>query len=203
VLKGPNPGNIIDVYEVFLVFAAAVANTNSTRNGERCLFTVRRENGRWHMVGDFRRSIYEVSSGYHARLPLDNSRPFWERYALMNYWISADQDGSGLNLVHLFLEADPGTSTGLVERSEAAKRSLKAPTAQDSYCRVLRASCDGVGAGRMPQCSVRLRTLQGPSRSARVRLRLGCGPRKAKITKRLGSARLFRVVSLCSGPASG
>ncbi len=61
---------------------------------EHALFMVRRESGRWRIVRDWWRSIFEVLSGYHARLPLDESRPFWERYALMNYWIGRDSSKS-------------------------------------------------------------------------------------------------------------
>lgn len=45
------------------------------------------EEGRYWVVRDFSRSIFPVTSGPHNRLPLDESRPLWERVALMNWWV--------------------------------------------------------------------------------------------------------------------
>jgi hypothetical protein len=99
----------IDVYEIFCLGGGS-GDWNATQNSERDLFMVRRENGRWHIVRDWLRSIYEVRSGYHARLPLDDTRPFWERYALMSYWIRPEQDRGLLNTI--FWPSDPAWALG-------------------------------------------------------------------------------------------
>ena len=51
---------------------------------------MRLESGRYRIVRDFWRSIYPVYSGRHDRLPLDDSRPLWERVALLQWWVKAD-----------------------------------------------------------------------------------------------------------------
>jgi hypothetical protein len=109
VLRGSDPGQLIDVYEVSGILGGATGDWNSTRDNERDLFMVRRENGRWQIVRDWWRSIYRINSGYHARLPLDESRPFWERFALLNYWIGADQEGFYTMLLH---HMDPAQKLG-------------------------------------------------------------------------------------------
>src|SRR5579872_4840103 len=78
VLRGAETRPVIDIYEVFPT-GVLMGDWNDTQNGRRYLFPVRLENGRYHVVRDHWRSIFPVYSGRHARLPLDDSRPFWER----------------------------------------------------------------------------------------------------------------------------
>lgn len=76
----------VDVYEIFWT-GGTTGDWNSTFDGERALFLVRTENGRHHVVRDWWRSIFPVTTGRHTRLPLDDNIPLWERIALMNWWI--------------------------------------------------------------------------------------------------------------------
>ena len=48
---------------------------------------VRVEDGKYHVVRDWWRSIYELHSGCHDRLPRTDNAPFWERFALLEYWL--------------------------------------------------------------------------------------------------------------------
>jgi hypothetical protein len=77
---------------------------NSTQDNERDLFLVRVENGRYHVVRDWWRSIFPIYSGSHARLPLSDTNPFWERVGLMTWWVKPDRS-SGFDPVH---RLDPG-----------------------------------------------------------------------------------------------
>ncbi len=80
---------------------------NSTHDGDRAVFFVRLENGRYRMVRDWRRSIYPVTSGPHPRLPLDDSHPLWERIALMNWWILRNDADARISYPY-FGRNDPG-----------------------------------------------------------------------------------------------
>jgi hypothetical protein len=93
VLRGSEPRSVIDIYEA-IPPGGANANSNSTNDGSRYLFPVRVENGRYHLVRDLLRSIYPVDSGRHDRLPLEDSRPFWERFALLQWQVQPDRSGS-------------------------------------------------------------------------------------------------------------
>ena len=55
------------------------------------LFLVRVENGRYHVVRDWWRSIFPIHSGSHPRLPLDETSPSWERVGLMSWWVRPDR----------------------------------------------------------------------------------------------------------------
>jgi hypothetical protein len=88
VLRGHQTKKLIDVYEVFWT-SVATGDWNSTRDNERYLFLVRVENGHYHVVRDWSGSIFRIS-GPHTRLPLTESTPFWERLALMNFWVEGD-----------------------------------------------------------------------------------------------------------------
>jgi hypothetical protein len=105
VLRGSEPRNVVNVYEIFWTGGAS-GNWNSTQNGERDLFLVRVENGRYHVVRDWLRSIFPVTSGLHSRLPLDESHPLWERIALMNWRV--EQDGAARIAHPEFTYNDPG-----------------------------------------------------------------------------------------------
>ena len=74
VLRGVEPRKLVDVYEIFWT-GGTTGNWNSTHDGDRDLFLVRVENRRYHVVRDWRRSIYPVTSGPHSRMPLDESHP--------------------------------------------------------------------------------------------------------------------------------
>jgi hypothetical protein len=95
ILRGSDPGKVVDVYEIFWT-GGAFGNWNSTVEGERDLFLVRLENGRYHVVRDWWRSIFPVTSGRHSRLPGDASRPLWERIALMNFWIETGDETASI-----------------------------------------------------------------------------------------------------------
>ncbi len=89
VLRGAYAEPQIDVYEIAWLGGGSFSWSafNITRDGERCLFLLRKEGGRWRLVQDFYRSIFPVSSKGPTRMPLDESRPFGERLALMNFWV--------------------------------------------------------------------------------------------------------------------
>ena len=91
VLRGAEDRKEIDVYEIFWADGTS-GDWNSTQNNERYLFLVQKENGYYHVVGDWWRSIYPVTTGTHSRLPLDDSHSLWERIALMNWWIERSDD---------------------------------------------------------------------------------------------------------------
>lgn len=108
VLRGTETRKEIDVYEIFYSGATS-GDWNSTRNGERDLFLVRIENGHYHVVRDWWRSIFPVTSGPHRRLPLDDSHPLWERIALMNYRIEQSGASAGITYPY-FRYNDPGAA---------------------------------------------------------------------------------------------
>jgi hypothetical protein len=105
VLRGSEPLRAVPVYEIFWTGGSS-GDWNSTHDGERDLFLVRMENGRYHVVRDWLRSIFPVTTGPHDRLPLDESRPLWERIALMNWWIRSSDPN--LRIGAPYFRADPG-----------------------------------------------------------------------------------------------
>jgi hypothetical protein len=111
LLRGAKLQGVIQVYEIFWT-GGANGEWNATRNGERDLFFVRLESGRYHVVGDWQRSIYPVTSGPHSHLPLDDSRPFWERIALMNWWVERSDDTAHISHPD-FQYNDPGGALSL------------------------------------------------------------------------------------------
>ncbi len=92
VLRGNESHSTIDVYEAFPT-GGLTGDWNSTQDNRRYLFPVRLENGHYHVARDFLRSIYPVYSGRHDKLPLDDSRPLWERFALLQWWVRPDRAG--------------------------------------------------------------------------------------------------------------
>lgn len=90
VLRGTEPHSAVDIYEAFPTGGLS-GDWNNTQDNRRYLFPVRRENNRYHLARDFWRSIYPVNSGRHERLPLDDSRPLWERVALLQWWVQPDR----------------------------------------------------------------------------------------------------------------
>jgi hypothetical protein len=108
VIRGVERRRVIQVYEYFWTGGAS-GDWNFTTDDERALFLVRHENGKYHVVRDWWRSIYPVT-GPHKRLPLDDSHDTWERIALMNWWVprhSADRT------LEAFGRSDPGGSLNL------------------------------------------------------------------------------------------
>ncbi len=106
VLRGHEARKRIDVYEIFWTGGAS-GNWNSTLNGERDLFLVRMEQGKYHVVRDWWRSIFPVTAGPRKKLPLDESRPLWERIALMNYWMHSNEESARLSYLNFWYD-DPG-----------------------------------------------------------------------------------------------
>ncbi len=106
VLRGSETRKVVDVYEIFWT-GGTTGDWNSTQDGERALFLVRVENGRYHVVRDWWRSIFPVTSGLHLRLPLDESRSLWERIALMNWWIERGDESARITYPY-FRNSDPG-----------------------------------------------------------------------------------------------
>jgi hypothetical protein len=86
VLRSEERRPLVDVYEIFWL-GGATGKWNDTQIGERAIFLVRPENGQLHVVQDWVRCIYSVSYGARRNVPLDESRPLWERIALLYYWI--------------------------------------------------------------------------------------------------------------------
>lgn len=111
VIRGVESRKRIDIYEIFWTGGAS-GNWNFTQNSERDLFLVRIENGRYHVVRDWVRSIFPVTSGPHQRLPLDDSHSLWERIALMNWWIPQNDPAAKITYPY-FLYNDPGRTLSL------------------------------------------------------------------------------------------
>jgi hypothetical protein len=107
VLRGVESRKTIDVYEIFGIGPAS-GDWNSTEEGERDLFLVRLENGRYRLVRDWWRSIFPIATGPHERLPLDDSHSLWERIALLNFWPQNSAWRSRFPP-----HADPGNALGL------------------------------------------------------------------------------------------
>ena len=106
IVRGTEHRDFIDVYEYFWV-GGTTGDWNFIANS-RYLFLVRRENGKYHVVRDWWRSIFPVDSGYHDRFPLDASRPLWERAALLQFWVGSGYRPGFPATNHL----DPGRSLG-------------------------------------------------------------------------------------------
>lgn len=107
VVRGVEARPVVDVYEAFPT-GGVTGDWNLTQNNRRCLFPVRLENGRYHVTRDFRRSIFPVYSGRHNRLPLDESRSLWERFALLQWWVQPDRSGAFGDTMY----TDPGWKFG-------------------------------------------------------------------------------------------
>lgn len=86
IARGEEKNRVIDVYEYVWVGGRS-GDWNLTDINRRYLFLVRLENGRYHVVRDWWRSIFPIGSGRHDRFPLDASRRVWERAALLQFWV--------------------------------------------------------------------------------------------------------------------
>jgi hypothetical protein len=121
VLRGTESRTKVDVFEIEWM-GGRNGDWNTTHDGGRYLFLVRRENRRYHVVGDYWRSIYPITSGRHGRLPLDESHSLWERIALMNWWLNPDADIVGIDY------SDPAEALGLWRRIKLARGMMRHPT---------------------------------------------------------------------------
>lgn len=114
VLRGEEPRRSITIYEYFPTGGLS-GDWNATEGGERDLFLVRVENGRYHLVRDFWRSIFPIYSGKHDRLPLDDSHPFWERIGLLSWWLDEG------HIRRLSGRRDPGDVLGMWRTAKIAR----------------------------------------------------------------------------------
>jgi hypothetical protein len=135
VLKGSYVAPRIQVFEIFWT-GGATGHWNSTFDGERALFLVRLENGRYHIVRDWWHSIFRVTTGRHTRMPLGDSAPFWERLALMNFRI--EQIDPAVRVLQ-FRDNDPADALGEWRRVKLLRGFVRHPNAaiRVSACRDL------------------------------------------------------------------
>jgi hypothetical protein len=115
------------VYEVFLT-GSVTGDWNATQDGERDIFLLRVEDGYHHVVQDWERSIFPVTSGSHSRLPLDDSSPQWERIALMNWWIPRSDTAMRIAWPY-FRYSDPGGVLGVWRTVKLLRGLLRHPSA--------------------------------------------------------------------------
>jgi hypothetical protein len=108
VLQGAEANRSIEVFEVYWT-GGATGNWNATHEGQRAVFLLRQERGHYRVVQDWRRSIFPVASGPHEGLPLDATRPLWERIALMNYWMPRAVEAGRISYPY-FTYSDPGVA---------------------------------------------------------------------------------------------
>jgi hypothetical protein len=127
VLRGAESRRGIDVYEIHWTGGTS-GNWNSTQDGERALFLVRVENGLYHVVRDWWRSIFPVTAGPRPGLPLDDSYPLWERIALMNYWIAGSAGSSGITSLDFFY-SDPGMALSTWRQVKLLRGLVRHPSA--------------------------------------------------------------------------
>ncbi|MBS1823831.1 MAG: hypothetical protein JST93_00800 [Acidobacteria bacterium] len=92
IFRGEEPSRRISVYEIYWTGATS-GDWNFTLEGQRALFMVFKDHGRYHVVLDWWRSIFPITSGPHRRLPMDESQPFWERIDLLNFWYPPQAEG--------------------------------------------------------------------------------------------------------------
>jgi len=140
IVKGIEPRKLIDVYEIFWT-GGATGDWNSTQDKERDLFLVRVENGRYHVVRDWWRSIFPISSGSHARLPLDETTPFWERVGLMTWWVRPDRSRAFEN----FSRNDPGAALGTWRTIKLLRGLLRHPDRSLRLCACKNLLFQGLG----------------------------------------------------------
>ena len=127
VLRGVESRKVADIYEIAWTGGLS-GDGNNTRDGERDLFLVRMENGRYHVVRDELRSIFPVTSGFHTRLPLNDSHSLWERIALMNWWIERSDNTARISHRYFF-DSDPGRALTLWRMVKLARGLIRHPSA--------------------------------------------------------------------------
>jgi hypothetical protein len=126
VIRGSEPRKSVPVYEIFWTGGAS-GDWNSTWDRERALFLVHREGNRYHMVRDWWRSIFPVTTGPHRRLPLDDSHPLWERIALMNWSIETSDPHFRITYPD-FRNLDPGQTLSLWRIAKLERGFLRHPS---------------------------------------------------------------------------
>jgi hypothetical protein len=132
VLRGVEPRKTIDIYEIFWTDGAS-GDWNATQDDQRYLFLTRTENGRYHVVRDWCRSIFRIYSGKHDRLPLDENHPFWEHIGLLTWWPGQEQGLGDPNRM------DPGQALGLWRTAKLALGLVRNPERETRVfgCQVL------------------------------------------------------------------
>ncbi len=121
VIRGNESRRSVVIYEFFPT-GGLMGDWNSTRDGERDLFMVRIEDGRYHVVRDFWRSIFPIYSGKHDRLPLDDGHPLWERVGLLTWW-----PGEHHNFSSMIARVDPGQALTAWRTAKLARGFLRNP----------------------------------------------------------------------------
>jgi hypothetical protein len=132
VLRGQESRHSVFLYEYFPTEGLS-GDWNSTQEGERDLFLVRVENGRYHVVRDFWRSIFRIYSGKHDRLPQNAQHQFWERVGLLTWWPGENHRFGN------FVRMDPGQALGQWRTAKLARGFVRHP-ARDTRvfgCQVL------------------------------------------------------------------
>lgn len=114
LIRGLESRKSVAIYE-FFPNGGLSGDWNSTQEGERDLFLVRVENGRYHLVRDFWRSIFPIYSGNHDGLPLDDTHPFWERVGLLSWWLTEGHS------IGNSVRRDPGNALGLWRTAKIAR----------------------------------------------------------------------------------
>lgn len=157
VARGQESRRVVDIYE-FVWEGATTGDWNLTEDNHRYLFLVRLENGRYHVVRDWWRSIFPVGSGMHERFPLDATRSLWERAALLQFWVGPGYRPAFPANTHL----DPGRALGRWRLAKLLRGLLRHP---DSKLRT--AACESLllWGGAQDECFEQLepksRTLPG------------------------------------------
>jgi hypothetical protein len=126
VLRGTEPRKTIDIYEIFWAGGAS-GNWNATHDGERDLFLVHVEDGKYHVIRDWWRCIFRVAGGPHSRLPLDETHSLWERIALMNYRVESSAGTVRIGALP-FTEADPGGTQSRWRRVKLLRGLVRHPS---------------------------------------------------------------------------
>lgn len=122
VLRGSETRPVIDIYEAFPTGGLS-GDWNATQVAHRYLFPVRLEDGRYHLTRDLWRSVYPVYSGRHTILPLEDSAPFWERFALLEWWVGPDRSPGFGQTMH----TDPGVALGRWRMAKILRGLLRHP----------------------------------------------------------------------------
>jgi hypothetical protein len=123
ILRGTEPRKKIDLFEIYWMGGRG-GDWNTTNDGGRYLFLVRMEGGRYHVVGDWYRSIFPVTSGRRGRLPLDESHSLWERIALMNWWLEPSDYMVGMDY------HDPGDALSLWRQTKLLRGLVRHPSSK-------------------------------------------------------------------------
>jgi hypothetical protein len=121
VLRGTEPRSVVDIYEIIVNRGGVSGDWNLTLDGHRYLFPVRVENGRYHVVRDWWRSIFRIYSGKHSRLPMDDGHPLWERIGLLTWWPA---EGAGFGDSN---RMDPGQALGRWRAAKLARGLVRHP----------------------------------------------------------------------------